>query len=64
MPIQWEYLGTSKTPEAPYAPSFAVALYRAKVPGGWLLMTLANGEWSNLTFYPDQHHRWDGSSLS
>lgn len=36
----------------------AYAAARAKVPGGWLV-TCGSG----VTFYPDPHHKWDGTSL-
>lgn len=36
-------------------------VYRAKVPGGWLVAVMHNT--SGLTFYPDPQHRWDGTSL-
>lgn len=39
-----------------------VTMYRAKVPGGWLIM-LWPGEAASVTFYPDPNHRWDGDSL-
>lgn len=35
------------------------AIYRCKVPGGWLVMVYGSG----VTFYPDPEHKWDGSSL-
>ncbi|MDE2105033.1 MAG: hypothetical protein KGL39_47785 [Patescibacteria group bacterium] len=38
-------------------------LYRAKVPGGWLVVTVCiNGDRA-VTFYPDEKHEWDGGSL-
>ncbi len=37
-------------------------LFRAKVPGGWLVLWSA-GEQSGTTFYPDPDHRWGGNSL-
>jgi hypothetical protein len=37
-------------------------VYRAKVPGGWLVLVVDNA--SGLTFYPDPKHNWDGSSLT
>ncbi len=38
------------------------SVQRAKVPGGWLVVTaLITG--GGMTFYPDPEHRWDGSSL-
>jgi hypothetical protein len=30
-------------------------LYRAKVPGGWLVTLMRN---KSLCFYPDPHHTW------
>jgi len=45
-----------------------VSLYRAKVPGGWLMMLAdATGslpeEGAGLVFLPDPGHTWDGNSL-
>jgi len=37
-------------------------VYRAKVPGGWLLLVTNNAR--GLTFYPDPEHHWDGGSLT
>ncbi len=36
-------------------------LYRAQVPGGWLI--LSKRVQPNLLFYPDPQHRWDGGSI-
>ncbi len=33
--------------------------YRAKVPGGWLVMNQSSG----LTFMPDPNHQWAGGTL-
>jgi hypothetical protein len=38
------------------------SLYRAKVPGGWLVL-FCFGDGSSITFMPDPDHLWDGSSL-
>lgn len=38
-------------------------VYRAKVPGGWLILTSGGQGFSGLTFYPDPKHEWDGGSL-
>jgi hypothetical protein len=38
-----------------------IVLYRARVPGGWLVATYMV-EGSGLTFYPGPHHEWDGTS--
>ena len=37
-------------------------IYRAKVPGGWLILLSRSME-NAITFYPDPQHAWDGSSL-
>jgi hypothetical protein len=34
-------------------------IYRAKVPGGWLVAVRPH---DSLTFLPDPQHDWDGSS--
>jgi hypothetical protein len=49
-PFQWETIATSHGP-----------LLRAKVPGGWLLMT---GRGAALVFYPDPQHKWNGETLA
>jgi len=36
--------------------------YRAKVPGGWLILTKYFDS-GGLTFYPDPTHSWSGNSL-
>ena len=33
-------------------------IYRAKVPGGWLIVSN-----DALVFFPDPDHTWDGKSL-
>lgn len=38
-------------------------LFRAKIPGGWLVwITQNDGE--GLTYYPDPNHEWDGTSIT
>lgn len=37
-------------------------VYRARVPGGWLVLVADNA--AGLAFYPDPEHHWDGGSLS
>lgn len=37
-------------------------VYRAKVPGGWLVLIYTNAK--GLTFYPDPEHKWNGGSLT
>ncbi len=40
-----------------------LAMYRAKVPGGWLVWAHWGQGPGSLTFYPDPQHAWDGNSL-
>jgi hypothetical protein len=40
--------------------SATFSIYRAKIPGGWLLAMRPN---DNLTFVPDPLHEWDGGSM-
>jgi hypothetical protein len=47
--FQWETVATSHG-----------AILRAKVPGGWLMMT---GRGAGLAFVPDTGHKWDGATL-
>lgn len=47
--FQWETVATSHG-----------AILRAKVPGGWLVMT---GRGTGLAFIPDTGHQWDGATL-
>jgi hypothetical protein len=49
--LQWEKLGTN-----------ALLTLRSKVPGGWLV-AIGEGTGRALAFYPDERHKWDGSSL-
>ena len=51
--LHWETVPTDKR----------FSVYRAKVPGGWLVFTRWGSERSGLTFYPDPKHQWDGTSL-
>jgi len=39
-----------------------ISVYRARVPGGWLVFTWWGSSYSGLTFYPDPNHQWDGTS--
>ena len=56
-------IGWEKVAQAPSMklPSFSGTIWRAKVPGGWLVsLQIPNG--SGLTFYPDLHHVWGRDS--
>jgi hypothetical protein len=40
--------------------SATLMLYRARVPGGWLV---ASRQSESVAFIPDPHHEWDGGSV-
>ena len=40
-------------------PAEWVTMFRAKIPGGWLL---TGHDFSAFTFIPDPLHAWDGTS--
>ncbi len=64
MAIEWEYLGKAALPPGHFSP-VQVETWRAKVPGGWLVMSLipVGKDTLSTMFYPDPQHEWDGSSL-
>lgn len=42
------------------------AVFRTRVPGGWLLMSDwdgLHGHGGSIAFYPDSQHQWTGNSL-
>ncbi len=41
--------------------SACFSIYRAKVPGGWLVAMRPS---DSMTFLPDPLHEWDGGSLA
>lgn len=51
--IVWEPIPSIRTDTR-----FEGTVYRAKVPGGWLV------DYNGLTFYPDPEHGWDGSAAA
>ena len=55
MNLYWEDLGYSNY-------NYSDAMYRSKVPGGWLIMVRGSTA-PGLTFLPDPNHKWDGNSL-
>jgi hypothetical protein len=46
------------------------SLYRARIPGGWLVATLQTytmtgiSQFTGTTFVPDATHQWDGKWVS
>ena len=55
-----EKVVTNATPPYRYIDNNPV--YRAKVPGGWLIRMEGLHE-ESITFLPDPAHKWNGSSL-
>ncbi|CAN2049582.1 conserved hypothetical protein [Candidatus Magnetomoraceae bacterium gMMP-13] len=53
--FKWEKIETCGSNLGPQL----ATLYRAKVPGGWLVYW-----YEGITFYPDPNHKWDGTSLN
>jgi hypothetical protein len=41
----------------------AAEVLRARVTGGWLVLTSSTEGFSGVTFFPDPAHSWDGGSL-
>jgi hypothetical protein len=41
--------------------SASFSIYRARVPGGWLVASRPN---DSITFVPDPEHLWDGGAVS
>ena len=42
-------------------PTGTIGMYRARVPGGWLILVEYSG--GSVAFYPDPDHMLTGSSL-
>lgn len=54
----WEKLNCKNQPFG------GLGIWRAKVPGGWLVAVRSGGsKGGGVTFYPDPKHQWDGGSL-
>lgn len=53
--MKWEKLVTQDAPSGG-------AIHRAKVLGGWLIWTTYS-HGTNLMFFSDPQHAWDGSTL-
>ena len=63
--MQWEFLGKQdlhETFERGKGHTYKTALWRAPVPGGWLLMAL-NSRTSDptpvISYFPDPDHLWN-----
>ena len=62
MALVWETVKT-ELQEKGFMKGSAPFVFRAKVPGGWLVSTLYPGGSGGAFFYPDPDRLWDGSSL-
>jgi hypothetical protein len=43
--------------------SGTMGVWRAKVPGGWMVFVRHSGEEAGAFFYPDINHQWNGKTL-
>ena len=60
MKLKWEKVQG----ELDFLGGIPVNVFRAKVPGGWLVTVLGKSPYfragCGVTFYPDLDHNWDG----
>ncbi len=59
MVFVWERIETELPAPAGDQHRYPSAVYRAKVPGGWLVFI----EGQQAFFYPDAEHVWDGNTV-
>lgn len=61
--LSWETVNTTRDKQGLLSSEYLVE--RAKVPGGWLVISQFKvGPAHGLAFVPDPNHEWDGGSLS
>lgn len=60
-PLERRSLSFELLPNRMSSNSATFSLYRAKVPGGWLVASRPS---DTVTFVPDPHHQWDGGSVA
>jgi hypothetical protein len=61
--LRWETIHTTREAEGFLNSAYMVE--RAKVPGGWLVISQFKiGSAHGLVFLPDPNHQWDGGSLT
>ena len=63
--IEWEPLGRSTAELSASAVPYPapITTFRARVPGGWLVLVMTDATHSSVTFFPDPFHEWNGGSL-
>ena len=60
--LSWETVNTTRDKQGLLSSEYLVE--RAKVPGGWLVISQFKvGPAHGLAFVPDPNHEWDGGSL-
>ena len=60
--LHWELLKTTRDANGIFNSDYM--LERAKVPGGWFVLSQFHfGPAHGMVFYPDPEHKWDGGSL-
>lgn len=60
--LRWETLNTTREEDGLLDSSYIAE--RAKVPGGWLVISQFHiGSAHGVVFLPDPNHVWDGGSL-
>jgi hypothetical protein len=60
--LVWETLSTKREEDGLLNSAYMTE--RAKVPGGWLVISQFNiGGAHGMAFLPDPNHTWDGGSL-
>jgi hypothetical protein len=60
--LKWETLRTTREEDGILNSKYLTE--RAKVPGGWLVISQFHiGSAHGLVFLPDARHEWDGGSL-
>jgi hypothetical protein len=60
--LHFEPLEATGIPRRSFRLHHPVCLFRAKVPGGWLVLN-EGAIGHDLCFVPDPEHRWNGESL-
>ena len=61
--FDFESLNTTTDGKQPGTFAFKKEVYRARVPGGWLIFVGYEGRVEGTTFYPDPKHEWNGDTL-
>lgn len=58
--MKWEYIGSQDLPHRKGKPLFLhPEIWRSRVPGGWMILTITAGDVKAHSFYPDPDHIWE-----